>query len=103
MLNTERVTNTIPAIELLQISKKFGKHEVLKDISLKVIPGETVCLLGPSGSGKSTLLRCINFLESTDYGEVFLHGTRVAFGRSAGKSALSEAQLARLRTRVSMV
>ncbi len=103
MLDTERITNTTPAVELLQISKKFGRHEVLKDISLKVIPGETVCFLGPSGSGKSTLLRCINFLEKTDSGEVFIHGTCVAQGKTAGKRALSEAQLAKLRMRVSMV
>ncbi|MDX2215850.1 MAG: amino acid ABC transporter ATP-binding protein [Oculatellaceae cyanobacterium bins.114] len=103
MLELERNTETVPAVRLMQLSKKYGKHEVLKEIDLTVVSGETVCLLGPSGSGKSTLLRCINFLETTDFGEIHLHGTYVACGRMAGRSALPEAELAKLRTRVSMV
>jgi polar amino acid transport system ATP-binding protein len=103
MLELERNTETVAAVQLMQLCKAFGKHEVLKDIDLTVVPGETVCLLGPSGSGKSTLLRCINFLEKTDFGEIHLHGTYVPCGRMAGRSQLSEAELAKLRTRVSMV
>lgn len=103
MLDTERSTDTIPAVELMQLCKKFGSHQVLTDISLKVVPGETVCLLGPSGSGKSTLLRCINLLERSDFGEIHLHGTKVAFGMGDARSHLSEAEIAKLRTRVSMV
>jgi polar amino acid transport system ATP-binding protein len=99
MLNTDINTETA-SVQLLQLCKKFGKHQVLTDIDLKVMPGETVCLLGPSGSGKSTLLRCINLLERCDYGEIFLHGTQIS-GSTARQ--LSEAELAKLRTRVSMV
>ena len=50
--------------------KRFGQVEVLKGISLDVVKGEAVCILGPSGSGKSTVLRCINGLVSIDRGEI---------------------------------
>ncbi len=56
------------------IGKRFGKLEVLKDISFDVHNGEIVSIIGSSGSGKSTLLRCINRLETIDKGEVFIDG-----------------------------
>lgn len=98
-------TDVIPAVHLLHLCKKFGKHEVLSDINLKIIPGETVCLLGPSGSGKSTLLRCINWLERPDFGEVLLYGTLMGYTKTSSSSSrlMSQAELARMRTRVSMV
>lgn len=57
-------------IELRHVQKRFGKLEVLKDVSVKVKDGEVVVILGPSGSGKTTFLRCINFLEKADGGEL---------------------------------
>jgi polar amino acid transport system ATP-binding protein len=51
-------------IEIRDLHKRYGEHEVLKGVSLEVAAGEVVCLIGPSGSGKSTVLRCINGLES---------------------------------------
>lgn len=57
-------------IRLQNITKSFGKHEVLKGIDLTVNKGEVVVILGPSGSGKTTLLRCINYLEKPNDGEV---------------------------------
>jgi len=93
------------AVHLLHLQKRFGKQEVLTDINLKVMPGETLCLIGPSGSGKSTLLRCINWLDAPDFGEVFLNGTRMGFNMpiSSRSRVRPEAELAQLRTRVSMV
>jgi len=64
-------------IEIHDLHKRFGDHEVLKGVSLKVEAGEVVCLIGPSGSGKSTVLRCINGLESYEGGEVRVLGERV--------------------------
>ena len=46
-----------PVVRLAHIKKSFGENEVLKDISLDVMPGEVVAVIGPSGGGKSTLLR----------------------------------------------
>lgn len=56
------------------LSKNFGSHEVLKDISFKVEPGEIFVLMGPSGSGKSVLLRHIVGLERPTAGRVLIDG-----------------------------
>ena len=50
-------------LKLENINKKFGKKEVLKDISFEIHDKEIVAIVGPSGSGKSTLLRCINMID----------------------------------------
>lgn len=57
-------------IKINNLSKSFGKNNVLKDISLTVNKGEVITIIGSSGSGKSTLLRCINRLEEADGGEI---------------------------------
>lgn len=57
-------------IEIQHLNKKFGDHEVLKDVNFQVNKGEVVTLIGSSGSGKSTLLRCINLLETPTAGEI---------------------------------
>lgn len=64
-------------IEITELSKLYGDHQVLRSVSLQVNKGQVVCLIGPSGSGKSTVLRCINGLESYEGGEVRAFGERV--------------------------
>jgi len=64
-------------LEINQVTKRFGPHEVLKGLNLNVEEHQVVCLIGPSGCGKSTLLRCINGLEAIQGGEICLHGDRV--------------------------
>src|SRR6201981_1483178 len=81
-------------IELRDVHKRFGSHEVLKGITASVTKGEVVCIIGPSGSGKSTILRCINGLESYDAGDIRIEGARV--DRNA-------ASIVSIRTQVSMV
>ena len=81
-------------IELVDVHKRFGEHEVLKGISGRVDRGEVVCIIGPSGSGKSTLLRCINALETHDAGEIHVDGRRVDRGH---------ASIHAIRTQVAMV
>ena len=61
-------------LEVKHISKRFGEHQVLADVSLKVNQGDVVVILGPSGSGKTTFLRCLNHLEKADGGQLTLSG-----------------------------
>jgi polar amino acid transport system ATP-binding protein len=60
------------SLELRDVHKSFGEHEVLRGIDLDVAEHEVVCLIGASGSGKSTLLRCVNLLEPLDAGRIWL-------------------------------
>ncbi len=62
-------------IDVKNLSKSFGDHLVLKDISEHIYPGEKVVVIGPSGSGKSTFLRCLNLLEEPTGGEITFDGT----------------------------
>jgi glutamine transport system ATP-binding protein len=64
-------------IEFKNVSKHFGKTQVLHDIDLQISQGEVVVIIGPSGSGKSTLLRCINKLEEITSGELIVDGLKV--------------------------
>lgn len=59
-------------LELRDLRKYYGTHEVLKGINLTVDKSEVVVILGPSGCGKSTLLRCINGLENIASGEIII-------------------------------
>ncbi len=56
------------------LTKNFGKLEVLKGISTVIRRGEVVSIIGPSGGGKSTFLRCLNLLEQPTSGKVFFDG-----------------------------
>ena len=64
-------------IDVKQLSKSFGDHLVLDDISEHVSPGENVVIIGPSGSGKSTFLRCLNLLEQPTAGTITFAGTEI--------------------------
>jgi len=69
-------------ISVQKLTKRFGDHLVLNEVSLEVNRGETVVLLGPSGSGKTTLLRCIVGLEPFDDGRIEVDGIQVEPGVS---------------------
>ncbi|MDF2947079.1 MAG: Glutamate transport ATP-binding protein [Bacillales bacterium] len=81
-------------IKIRNLVKRFGKLEVLKDISFNVNQKEVVVVIGPSGSGKSTLLRCINLLETFQSGEIEVDGKTVHF---------TEKEINELRKNVGMV
>ena len=61
-------------IDVKNLSKSFGDHLVLDDISQHIHPGEKVVVIGPSGSGKSTFLRCLNLLEVPSAGTITFQG-----------------------------
>ena len=65
-------------LEIDEVHKSYGHHEVLKGVSLRVERHEVVCLIGASGSGKSTLLRCVNALEYIGSGEIRIDGDTVS-------------------------
>jgi len=69
-----REPGTAPALQLQNIHKSYGDHEVLKGIDLSVDSGQVVSIIGPSGSGKTSLIRTVNGLESVDQGEIVLFG-----------------------------
>ncbi len=66
-----------PIVSIRDVHKSFGALEVLKGISMDVMKGEVVCIIGPSGSGKSTLIRCINALNTIQSGSILVEGQEV--------------------------
>ena len=64
-------------IDVKNLSKSFGDHLVLDDISEHIYPGEKVVIIGPSGSGKSTFLRSLNLLEEPSAGTITFDGVEI--------------------------
>jgi polar amino acid transport system ATP-binding protein len=94
-----------PMLSIAGVSKRFGEHQVLRDVSLAVMPGEVVVVIGPSGSGKTTLLRCINLLEDYDSGTVAIDGEPIGYradGRG-GRTRLPERVIAASRAKIGIV
>ncbi len=90
-------------LEVQNLSKHFGKLEVLKDISFSVEKGNVIAIIGPSGSGKSTLLRCINQLERADGGSIRVCGTDMLTQKD-GRSVYADAGTLRsIRLKIGLV
>ena len=64
-------------IDVKNLHKSFGNHEVLKGVNEPIEKGEKVVVIGPSGSGKSTFLRCLNLLEEPTGGEIIFEGQNI--------------------------
>lgn len=69
--------STQPIVAIRDVRKAYGNNEVLKGVSLNVMKGEVVCIIGPSGSGKSTLIRCVNALNDIQAGSIKVEGLEV--------------------------
>lgn len=66
-----------PMVSAKDVHKSFGDLEVLKGVSMDVMKGDCVCVIGPSGSGKSTFIRCINALNDIQAGSIKVEGLEV--------------------------
>jgi polar amino acid transport system ATP-binding protein len=96
--------STPPMVVAVNVHKYFGSLCALKNVSIEVAKGEVLCVIGPSGSGKSTFLRCINQLEKTDRGAIWIDGELAGF-RRVGDALyeLSDKEIARQRISIGMV
>ncbi|MEO7400706.1 MAG: ATP-binding cassette domain-containing protein, partial [Polaromonas sp.] len=93
-------------LQVENIHKSYGSHEVLKGVSLLAHRGDVISIIGSSGSGKSTFLRCINFLEKPSAGQITVKGETLKTAHDAKKNELvaqDKDQLRRLRTSLAMV
>lgn len=83
-------------LEVYNISKKFGKINVLNGVDLSLEKGQVLSIIGSSGSGKTTLLRCLNFLETPDKGKVLVDGDCIFDSEDTAKKTFSEIREKRL-------
>lgn len=87
-------------LEVKNLTKSFGQHQVLKGVSFSLKQGEVLVIIGSSGSGKTTLLRCLNFLETPDGGTIEVNGEEVF---SEDNIELSDNELRRRRLHFGLV
>jgi arginine/ornithine transport system ATP-binding protein len=92
-------------LEVQDLHKRYGDHEVLKGVSLAAKAGDVISIIGSSGSGKSTFLRCINMLEQPHGGKILLNGEelKLVANKDGALKAADAKQLQRMRSRLSMV
>jgi polar amino acid transport system ATP-binding protein len=93
-----------PLVRAVNVTKSFGRHDVLKGVDMDVDRGQVVCLLGPSGSGKTTFLRLINQMETLTGGRIWVGGELVGLEERGGKLHVrTDKDIARQRARIGMV
>lgn len=85
----------IPAIEFRDVTMMFDGHEVLNNLSFKVMKGETKIILGGSGCGKSTTIKLVLGLLKPDSGQILVDGEDI--------TEYSEAQMMRVRKKIGMI
>ena len=76
-MTSHKWTPDQPLVSIKDVYKSFGELEVLKGVSLDIMQGEVICIIGPSGSGKSTLIRCVNALNTINSGSITVEGQEV--------------------------
>ena len=92
-------------LNVIDLHKRYGEHEVLKGVSLQANAGDVISIIGSSGSGKSTFLRCINFLEKPSEGSIVVSGQNInpVRDKDGQLKVADKNQLRLLRTRLTMV
>ncbi|MDP9233604.1 MAG: amino acid ABC transporter ATP-binding protein [Actinomycetota bacterium] len=92
-------------LHAVDVNKWFGKHHVLRGISLDIGRREVMCVIGPSGSGKTTFLRCINHLERIDGGRIEVNGQLVGYRLRADEALEEDAErsIAKRRSEIGFV
>ena len=66
-----------PILEGRGLSKRFGGHQALNNVSFQLYPGEVLALAGDNGAGKSTLIKCISGAHLPNEGQIFMDGKQV--------------------------
>ena len=91
-------------IKIRNLTKRFGKLEVLRGIDIDIASGSTIAVVGPSGSGKSTLVRCINHLEPIQGGSIEVGSSTITSrGIEENGRVLGSGGVARFRSHIGMV
>ncbi len=90
-------------LEVSNITKSFGKVEVLKGIDFALEKGKILSIIGSSGSGKTTLLRCLNFLETPDTGIMRINGETIFDAQAWKAKALKEDEIRQRRLHFGLV
>jgi len=85
----------LPALEVKNLTRRFGERTILDHLSFKLLPGETLVIMGGSGCGKSTLLRHLVGLMQPDEGEIFILGKEI--------TQMNEEQLNLVRTKIGLL
>ncbi|MCK6067134.1 MULTISPECIES: amino acid ABC transporter ATP-binding protein [Microbacterium] len=98
------MSESTPLLQASAVTKLYGDHPAVNDVSFSTTRGQVTAILGPSGSGKSTFLRSVALLEPIDGGEIRFEGRLVGQRQRGGRLvAASERQLAGDRSMVGMV
>src|SRR5215471_6306663 len=80
-MTSQQPEPAVPALTVEGIFAGYGGGDVLREVSLEVVPGGITCVVGPNGAGKSTLLRAVSGLLRPRQGQITLHGNPIV-GRS---------------------
>src|SRR5437667_9896658 len=86
-MSAEITTETVPLLQVQDVSKYFGSVIALKDISMTVHAAEVMCLLGDNGAGKSTLIKILSGVHRPSDGHYMVEGKEARF--SSPRDALS--------------